>query len=357
MQVDYLIVGQGVAGTTLSYTLLQQGKQVMVVDAPHPSTSSRVAGGICNPITGRKLVKTWMADALFPFLKAFYQDLEQTLQTRFFYDRQVYRIFNSIEQQNQLLSKSAEKGWENFLNTEVDNQPYAAFIDNSLDGWETKQAGWLDTTAFLDAYCAYLKGIDSYREALLAYDDLEVTSTGVHWQDVAAKKLIFCQGMEGKDNPYFQELPFRLVKGELLHIKIAHPPLENIITHGIFMLPLPNTEGEYLVGATYDWQDLSNTATEKAREQLLGKLNKWLKLPYEVLGQRAGVRPATADRRPLIGTSPQYPHIGFFNGLGTKGVSLAPYYAHHLVAHLEQGAALQEEVDIKRYTKQMSNTE
>ncbi|HAS41295.1 MAG TPA: FAD-dependent oxidoreductase [Microscillaceae bacterium] len=349
MQVDYLIVGQGIAGTTLSYTLLQQGKRVMVVDAPHPNTSSRVAGGICNPITGRKLVKTWMADALFPFLQKFYQDLEQTLQTRFFYDRQVYRIFKSIEQQNQLLGKSAEKGWEHFFNTEVDNQPYAAFIDNSLDGWETKQGAWLDTAALINAYGEYLKEINSYREALLAYDDIEVTPEGVRWKDVEAQKLVFCQGMEGKHNPYFQDLPFRLVKGELLHIKIAHPPLENIITHGIFMLPLPDTEGEYLVGATYDWQDLSNTTTDKARDQLQAKLDKWLKLPYEILGQRAGVRPATADRRPLIGTSPAHPQIGFFNGLGAKGVSLAPYYAHHFVAHLEQGTTLQAEVDIKRY--------
>ncbi|OJJ21322.1 hypothetical protein BKI52_12230 [marine bacterium AO1-C] len=349
MQVDYLIVGQGIAGTTLSYNLLQQGKRVMVVDAPHSSTASRVAGGICNPITGRKLVKTWMADALFPFLKVFYQNLEKTLQTRFFYDRQVYRIFQSIEQQNQLLGKSAEKGWEHFFNTEVDNQPYAAFIDNSLDGWETKQGGWLDTSALINAYAKYLKGINSYKEDLLVYDDLEIIPNGIQWRGIETKKLIFCQGMEGKNNPYFQDLPFRLVKGELLHIKIAHPPLENIITHGIFMLPLPNTQGEYLVGATYDWQDLSTTTTEKARNQLLEKLDNWLKLPYEILGQRAGVRPATADRRPLIGVNSQYPQIGFFNGFGTKGVSLAPYFAHHFTAHLEQGVALQEEVDIKRY--------
>lgn len=349
MQVDYLIVGQGIAGTALSHTLLQQGKRVLVVDAPHPSTASRVAGGICNPITGRKLVKTWMADALFPFLKVFYQNLEKTLQTRFFYDRQVYRVFQSIEQQNQLLGKSAEKGWEHFFNTEVNNQPYTAFVDNSLDGWETKQGAWLDTVPLLNAYCTYLKNNHSYQEGVLAYEDIEMTPSGVKWQGVEAKKLIFCQGMEGKHNPYFQDLPFRLVKGELLHIKIAHPYLENIITHGIFMLPLPNTQGEYWVGSTYDWKDLTTTPTEKARDQLLTKLERWLKLPYQVLGQRAGVRPATADRRPLIGLNPKHPQIGFFNGFGTKGVSLSPYFAHHFAAHLEQGTALQPEVDIKRY--------
>ena len=348
MQVDYLIVGQGIAGTTLSYILLQQGKRVMVIDAPHRDSSSRVAGGICNPITGRKLVKTWMADEIFPFFRVFYQNLEKTLQARFFYDHQVYRRFQSIEQQNQLLGKSAEKGWSHFFNTEVNNQPYAAFIDNSLDGWETKQGGWVDTEILLDAYCAYLKTLDSYREALLDYNELELTANGVKWQDIEAQKLVFCQGMQGKTNPFFKDMPFRLVKGELLHIKIAHPPLQNIITQGIFMLPLPHKPGEYWVGSTYDWQDLNTIPTEKARDKILEKLQGWLKLPYQILGQRAGVRPATADRRPLIGLNPNYPQIGFFNGLGTKGVSLAPYFAHHFVAHIEQGKPLQNEIDIKR---------
>lgn len=349
MKVDYLIVGQGIAGTTLSHTLLQQGKKVLVLDAYNPHNASRVAGGICNPITGRKLVKTWMADEIFPFFKTFYQKLEKTLVTRFFYPHQVYRRFQSIEQQNELLGKSASKGWEEFFNTEVDNRPYTPFIDNAYDGWETKQGGWIDTSVLLDTYCDYLQNNNSYREAQLQYDQIQVQSTGVVWQDVEAKHLIFCQGMQGKYNPYFEKLPFRLVKGELLHIKINHPSLENIITQGIFMLPLPHAKGEYLVGSTYDWQDLTTTPTTNAREQLLEKLQKWLKLPYEILGQRAGVRPATLDRRPLIGLHAQYPQIGFFNGFGTKGISLTPYFAQHFVEHIEQGTTLHQEVNIKRY--------
>lgn len=349
MKVDYLIVGQGIAGTVLSYTLLQQGKKVLVVDAPHASSSSRVAGGICNPITGRKLVKTWMADDLFPLLKAFYQNLEKTLDTQFFHTRQVYRTFKSIEQQNQLLGKSALKGWDHFFDTEVDNQPYTPFLNNPLGGWQTKQGGWVDTSKLLDAYCNYLQSKNSYREEHLNYEEVQPKQDFVVWKDVEAKHLIFCQGMQGKQNPYFKNLPFRLVKGELLHIKINHPPLENIISQGIFMLPLSDTPNEYLVGATYEWQDLSSEPTEQARLKLLEKLNKWLKLPYEVLGQKAGVRPATLDRRPFIGLNPDYPQIGFFNGLGTKGVSLAPYFAQHFVGHLERHEPLQEEVDIKRY--------
>ncbi|EAY27171.1 NAD(P)/FAD-dependent oxidoreductase [Microscilla marina] len=350
MKVDYLIVGQGIAGTALSYTLLQQGKKVLVTDMPYAGSSSRVAGGVCNPITGRKLVKTWKADELFPFLKAFYQSLEKTLNTQFFYPRQIYRTFKSVEQRDQLLEKSVQNEWEHFFDTKVNDQLYEPFLDAPMGGWQTKQGGWLDTSKLLDAYCQYLQTLGSYRKVELVYDDVQVTPHKVLWKDVEATHLIFCQGMQGKHNPYFAQMPFRLVKGELLHIKIdQQPPLENVISQGVFMLPLSDAPGEYLVGATYEWRDLSTVPTEKAKAQLQEKLNKWLKLPYEILGQKAGVRPATLDRRPLVGLHPDYPAIGFFNGLGTKGVSLAPYFARHLVGHIEQGAPLNEEVDLMRY--------
>lgn len=349
MKVDYLIVGQGIAGTALSYTLLKQGKTVLVLDMPYVGSSSRVAGGVCNPITGRKLVKTWKADELFPFLKDFYQDLEKTLNTRFFYPRQIYRTFKSVDQREELLEKSTQKEWEPFFDTKVSPQPYEAFLEAPIGGWQTKQGGWLDTSKLLDAYCQYLQHLGSYRKVELKYDDIQLTENGVSWDDVEAKHLIFCQGMQGKYNPYFSQMPFRLVKGELLRIKIAEPPLENIISQGVFMLPLEDAPGEYLVGATYEWRDLSSTVTEKAKEQLLEKLNKWLKLPFEILEQKAGVRPATLDRRPFIGLHPQHSAIGFFNGLGTKGVSLAPYFAHHFVAHIQQGTPLNSEIDLMRY--------
>lgn len=349
MKVDYLIVGQGVAGTALSYTLLKQGKTVWVVDMPYAGSSSRVAGGVCNPITGRKLVKTWKADELFPFLKEFYQDLEKTLDTRFFYPRQIYRTFKSDEQRDELLEKSKQNEWSPFFDTTVNHQSYEAFLEAPIGGWQTKQGGWVDTSKLLDAYCQYLQSLGIYQKAEVQYDDIQLTENGVTWKDIEAKYLIFCQGMQGKQNPYFAQMPFRLVKGELLRIRIDEPPLENIISQGVFMLPLTDAPSEYLVGATYEWRDLSTTPTDKAREQLLEKLNKWLKLPFEILEQRAGVRPATLDRRPLIGLHPSHRAIGFFNGLGTKGVSLAPYFARHLVAHIEQGAPLNDEVDLMRY--------
>ena len=77
MEIDFLIVGQGLAGSALGYRLIQEGKKVILVDQPEGNKSSRVAAGLCNPVTGRKMVKTWKGEFLFPEIIPFYQELEQ----------------------------------------------------------------------------------------------------------------------------------------------------------------------------------------------------------------------------------------------------------------------------------------
>ena len=105
-----------------------------------------------------------------------------------------------------------------------------------------------------------------------------------------------------------------------------------IYNRGVFVLPQAGNKA--IVGATYDREDLSWTPTEKARQVLQARLQRMFKLSYTVQEQWVGIRPATFDRRPLIGLHPQYPQLGIFNGLGTKGVSLAPYLAETFVEHL-----------------------
>src|SRR5690554_1654655 len=109
MEVDFLLVGQGIAGTALSYRLLESGKKVHIVDAAEENDCSRVAAGLYNPVTGRKMVKTWFADHIFPEIEPFYHGLEETLKTKFIYNRPIYRPFSSIEEQNEWMGKSGDE--------------------------------------------------------------------------------------------------------------------------------------------------------------------------------------------------------------------------------------------------------
>jgi glycine/D-amino acid oxidase-like deaminating enzyme len=161
-------------------------------------------------------------------------------------------------------------------------------------------------------------------------------------------KLIFCEGFYGRNNPYFSWLPFNPVKGEVLRVKFKEDiSLKEMVNQGVFVIPLPN--GRARVGATYSWHDLDWIPTEKGRADLLEKYNKLMLADIEVEEQLAGVRPATKDRRPIVGLHPVHTNLGVFNGLGSKGVSLAPYFAEQFVDFLVNKKELDPEVNINRF--------
>ncbi len=51
----------------------------------------------------------------------------------------------------------------------------------------------------------------------------------------------------------------------------------------------------------------------------------------------------------MLGAHPENKNVVVFNGLGTKGVSLSPYFAHHLATWLEGNGDLSTEVNIYRF--------
>ncbi|MEO6686601.1 MAG: FAD-dependent oxidoreductase, partial [Dyadobacter sp.] len=120
-----------------------------------------------------------------------------------------------------------------------------------------------------------------------------------------------------------------------------------IVNQGIFILPVSGTKCR--VGATYSWENLNWETTQSAREELEEKLKPILKVPYKISGQSAGIRPSSHDRRPMLGIHPDQPRLGIFNGLGTKGVTLAPFFAKELAEYLVHHKELSEAVNIKRY--------
>jgi glycine/D-amino acid oxidase-like deaminating enzyme len=346
-ETDYIIVGQGIAGTVLSYTLLQQGKRVVVIDKGTLSSSSKVAAGIFNPITGKRLAKTWQADLLFPFLQQFYRQMENVLGIQILYLKNIYHPFISIEEQNSWIAKSSSPQLAGYIHTQINHAVYAAGIHNPFGGIEITQAGYVDVVAMLEAYKVYLQQQDIYIEDTFAYQDIRIGKNNVHWNGIQARKILFCEGTYTDNNPYFNWLPYNFVKGELLVVRIKGLQMKQIVNRGIFILPLG--EDVYKVGATYQWDDLHPQTTQQARGELTEKLTQLIELPFEIVDHQAGIRPASLDRRPYIGLHPEIEALGIFNGLGTKGISIAPFYARHFYEHLEKGKELEKEAHINRY--------
>lgn len=334
----FIIVGQGLAGSVLAYLLLQEGQRVHIYDSPDFPSSSKVAAGLYNPVTGRKLVKTWLAHQLFPFLETFYPQLETELNARFFYPQPIFRPFVNEESQKFFKSDHVPDDFSDFATLTFENTKYKSILQSQLGGVTTKHSGWVDLPAMLAAFKHYFTAKNLLTVGTIPTELLENNPTHT---------IIFCEGFSGRNNPYFNYLPFNPVKGEVLDIEIKNLHLTEIINQGAFVIPL---EGEnYRLGATYSWHELDFIPTEQGKNDLIEKYQKLMKPEMRILSHRAGVRPATKDRRPLIGLHPDFRHLGIFNGLGSKGVSLAPYFAKQFVDFLVYQKELHPEVNINRF--------
>ena len=346
MKIDYLIVGQGLAGSVLSYGLLKRQNKVLVIDEPQMKSSSNVAAGLFNPITGKKMVKTWLADQLFPQLIRFYQELEAFLGCRFLYLKPIYRPFLNMAEQNEWMGKSADPGYDMFIGKIHRSGVYGNFVNDTFGGLELNSCGYVDTATLLREYRNHLRRHKLLSEQTFEEEKLIFDAHSVKYKNIEARRVVFCDGPFSGDSRHFAWLPYRRVKGELLIIE-PEAPVPVILNRGLFIIPLE--KGYCKVGSTYDWQDTSWEVTGKAANELKERLDAFFKRKYKIMNQEAGIRPATLDRKPLAGAHPEFERLLIFNGFGTKGVSLIPYFSMKFCEFLSNGKELPEEVNISRY--------
>jgi glycine/D-amino acid oxidase-like deaminating enzyme len=346
-EVDYLVIGQGIGGTSIAWHLAESGKSFHIVGDSSAPSSSRVAAGIFNPLTGKKLVKTWLADELFPYASAFYSDLEKKLNADFLHPMSVFRPFRSIEEQNTYLAQSADKSILPYIGDNKETGSVSDYVHAAFGGLEVIRSGWVDLPLLLDKSKEYFALNEQYIEAKFDFADLQISADHISWKGTAYGKIILCQGFAATRNHLFNWLPFTPVKGQLLEIATEEALKPFIVNQGIFILPSAGRTSK--VGATYSWDPLDWEVTEEAAQELENKLRSLLIVPYEITGQAAGIRPSVRDRRPLIGVHPDYRNVCIFNGLGTKGVTLAPFFANQFIRNLENGKELNPLVNIQRY--------
>ncbi len=340
-------MGQGLAGTVLAYTLLKHKQRVFVIDDGYKNSASKVAVGMFNPVTGKRVVKTWKADLIFPFLHTFYSEFQVFLQTNFFFPKTIYRPFDSIEQQNHVLAQSVEQGFSNFISLENHDEKYKPFVFNQFGGVEIKNGGYVEVSKMLDAFRSFLLRENLFLEMDFDENALIDSNGEMIIQGRKFEKVIFCRGIKDHESKFWKHLPFKPVKGEVLIGNFKDIDFQEIINRSGWVLPFEN--GVYKAGATYDWDDKENKITEQAHQEILEKTQKLIKADFQIEKQEVGIRPTTTDRRPLMGIHSAYPSLAIFNGLGTKGVMLAPYFANHFVDFLLGIKPLDAEVSIDRF--------
>ena len=343
--IDYIIVGFGLAGMAFAEQLRKNNKSFVVI-SDNSQHSSRVAGGLYNPVILKRFTMAWDAPKQLKKAMDFYEEVEAYLGASFKTPLAVLRRFNSIEEQNLWMQAIDKPGLAHFLSD--------SFVKNKNDGIDVpyqmglvKHTGRVDIKALLACYVDSLEKQEKLLRASFIHDDLEVEDDFVKYNAIQAKNIVFCEGYGMLSNPYFNTLPLVGNKGEYLIIEAPELKLNEAVKSAIFILPLGDSL--YKVGATYNNQDLTSDTTEAARDQIVRKLNQIIKVAYKIVGQEAGVRPTVKDRKPLIGTHSKHKNIHLLNGFGSRGILIGPSVSEQLYNHIENKTPLDRQTDLQRF--------
>lgn len=343
--VDYIVVGSGLAGMAFTQTLRQKSKSFIVFDDASQQ-SSYAAAGMYNPVILKRFTPAWKAKEQLTIALPFYKVLESQLNVTVNYPLQLLRRFASIEEQNSWLVATDAPAIGPYLSTKFIKNTNK-YIDAKFGFGEVLSAGRIDTYKLLTAFNNKIKEDQQLITEKFNYNQLIIEKDQLIYKNVKAKYIVFAEGFGVKKNPFFNTIPLNGTKGELLTIRAVDLKIDFAIKSSVFVIPMG--EHHYLVGSTYNWVDKTNHTTEKAKKELITKLKTFIKCDFAVVDHWAGIRPTVGDRRPLVGHHPKYNRLYVLNGLGTRGVMIAPYVASILYDHIEEYQLIPSEINLSRF--------
>jgi len=344
--LNYIIAGQGIAGTLLAFHLKNAGKKVAVFDPALPNASS-VSAGIINPITGRKFVKSWMIETLLPQALHDYKALEQLLNTKLLETHPLLRTFSNPQEENDWFSKSADPNYAPYIRQYPEINQIDQTLQSPLGYGEVQQALKIKVDVLLPAFRHHLLQNEEFFEEKIDYPQLIFENNKVKYQNLIADKIIFCEGSNHIHNPFFNPSLIIPNKGQLFIVHIPNATIDRIVKQSLFFVPLGSDR--FWVGSTNERKFMDDKPTPEGYQFLYDKLKTLLKIPFHIEQHLTGLRATVKDRRPILGVHPDHPNIAFFNGMGTKGASLAPYWAKVLTQHLTTNTVIPVEVNLSRF--------
>lgn len=345
MKVDYIIVGLGLAGIAFAEELHANNKSFIVFNDASQQ-SSLVAGGVYNPVILKRFTPVWNAASQLKVALPLYENLEDKLETTLDEKFITKKVFKSIEDQNNWFAAIDKHNISKYLDDKLDHSSYKGIISDFALG-NVKETGRIDTKKLLNYYKNYLIKENRLREETFNYESLEIELDTIKYQDISANRIIFSEGFGLKKNLFFNHLPLTGVKGETINIYAPELAINFQAKSTVFVLPLGNHY--FKVGATFNWTNKTSIPTKEGKQELIDKLKKVINVPYQIVEHTAGVRPTTKDRRPLVGVHTKHQNLFVLNGLGTRGVMIAPTVAKALYNFIEHQVELDAEIDIKRF--------
>lgn len=344
-KVDYIVVGLGLSGIAFVEKLIENNKSFIVFEN-NSQVSSVVAGGVYNPVILKRFTPVWNGHEQLIKALPFYKKLEEKLNITLDYSFTTKKVFTSVGDENNWFIASDKPMLSYYMNPTIQKEKIKGIIGDYGFG-ELTGTGRIDTPLLVTAYKEYINSLGNLVEEAFDYSKVETSEDKVSYDNITAKRIVFSEGFGLKRNPFFNYLPLNGTKGETITIHAPKLQIDFLLKGSVFVMPLGNDN--YKVGATFNWTDKTSIPTDEGRKELEDKLQKIISVPYTVIEQSAGIRPTVKDRRPLVGVHPKYAQLAVLNGLGTRGVMVAPTVAENLFNHLENSENLDSEIDIKRF--------
>ncbi len=284
-ELDFLIVGQGLAGTLLALELQKRGQKILVVDDGWKTSASLAAAAVLNPVTGMRITKTLGVDDLLPAAKRIYAEHEEKFGKKFFHETPFYRFYTSEFEKETKAKRAKNPEFDGWISEDVPAKTLCCgALSDSLGGFFVNKAGWLDLPNFLETTREFFRSRGEFLEENFCCEDVKISRAGTTWKDREIRRgIVFCTGFRIRENPWFGHLKWQPAKGEFAerfvknfcHLFSPNLPLENV----------------------------------------------------KILEHKAGVRPAIQGTIPKIGAHEKFSKIFLFGGFGSKGVTWIPLYA------------------------------
>lgn len=329
----YIIVGGGLAGVCVATQLIRSGAKVVLFDKKE-NHSSIIAAGLINPIVFRRMTKSWRVDEFLPYLKSFYSELEIETNSIFLHQIPMRRLFSSVQECEFWIEKQEKEAFQPYLNLVTKDDMNYSISKNEFGSGRLNDAHYVDVKTFISRCKSWVSNSGEVINEEFDYTQL----TPSEYKGISFDDIIFCEGFENKNNPWFGKLPLDQTKGQTLTIRSKKLPSDVSLNRKCFVLPLENDV--FKIGSTYEWHNPTTHITTEGKEEILNHLAYITDEKVDVISQEAGVRPTTRDRRPLIGTHHEINNFHIFNGLGAKGYMICPLLSLEFVHYLANESLL-----------------
>lgn len=329
------LIGGGLAGSFMALRLVEKGYYLIWFDEDRVESASKVAAGLFNVITGRFGALNWQAKLLLKELSDLLETKSFEPLQKYVHFSEIYRPFKEYEEYNKWTSKSEELDYKYFVDFQ-EKSLLSEILHNDLGGILIKNCGWLAVKEAIEELKKRLRLNErvNFFNKRLAHTQVDVVNKRIRVEEswLHFDEIIFCEGYLAAQNPLWKHLKIIPNKGEVLTVYANDLHLPFVLSKKVYVIPRGSQT--FVVGATYDRKFKNFEPSVEGREELEMYLRKAIKVPYQIIDHAAGIRPTTPNRRPIIGTHPDYPYVHVCSGLGSKGVLYGPYCTHLLMQHI-----------------------